>query len=89
MVTTGCCQTDLFIAKLVRADPRSWEEDWDTTSRLLLASVACVWLQMFVSLFVDVYVGDAGDHVLAAGQAGLGGDISLFLLSGPRGSAQS
>ena len=25
---------------------------------------------MFVSLFVDVYVGDAGDHVLAAGQAG-------------------
>ena len=44
---------------------------------------------MFVSLFVDVYVGDAGDHVLAAGQTGLGGDISLFLLSGPRGSAQS
>ena len=22
--TTACCQTDLFIAKLVRADPRSW-----------------------------------------------------------------
>ena len=89
MCTTGCCQTDLFIAKLVRADPRSWGGRLGHHFQTVAGIVACVWLQMFVSLFVSVYVGDAGDHVLAAGQDGLGGDISLFLLSGPRGSAQS